>query len=59
MLKQELDNVVKALSVRIEDLLTCSNLIGKICLQDPVNPKMIDETELIRKVKGEEIKSIP
>ena len=29
LLKQELDNVVKALSVRIEDLLTCSNLIGK------------------------------
>ena len=27
--KQELDNVVKALSVRLEDLLTCSNLIGK------------------------------
>ena len=29
LFKQELDNVVKALSVRIEDLLTCSNLIGK------------------------------
>ena len=34
MLIQELDNVVKALSVRIEDLLTCSNLIGKRSLQE-------------------------
>ena len=42
ILNQELDNVVKTLSVRIEDLLTCSNLIGKMSLQDPVNTQMID-----------------
>ena len=27
--KQELDTVVKTLSVRLEDLVTCSSLIGK------------------------------
>jgi hypothetical protein len=27
--KQELDNVVKTLSVRLEDLITCTSLIGE------------------------------